>query len=167
MFDFFRNKRKDAPTSFKTLIFTEIGIQPFKNIDFSKQNVFEINDYALRNSEEGNNIYKELFKSSSYFEIWVIPTIINPEISRIKNLDKKINEEKDLQLQSYLYNLKNITEVLDQDITVNKLYLTVAKENSEIVTEKFKMLSFSLRNISLDEAKNITVLKREGKGCIK
>lgn len=159
MFKLINNTPENVPTSFRTLVFKEIGLQPFKDTDLSKLNVFQIDSYIL-NPAMGTNIYNEFVNSSSYFEIWVIPTIKNP-LANIDNLKEKLNIERNLQLQTYLEVLNELTEDLDPDFTVNNSYLVVTKNNSEIITKKFQELSIKLRNIDLEEAKNITVLKGE------
>lgn len=156
MLNFLRNKQKVEPTPFKTLFFKEVGTQPFKDIEFSKVDVFQINDFTLRNFDETANIYKELINSPSYFEVWIVPTIINPNLLELKSF----KDTKNPQLQIYLDQLNELAEKFDDDVKVNNSYLVVNKENSEIVTDKFKKLSFILRNISSDEAGSIAVSKR-------
>ena len=156
MLNFFRNKQKIEPTSFKTLIFKEAETQPFKNIAFSEVDVFLINDFTLRSSDETANIYKELTKCPTYFEVWIVPTILNPKLSAINSFE----DTKNPQIQIYLDNLNKLCKKFsNNEIKVNNSYLVVNKENSEIVNEMFNKLSFSLRNISSDEAKSITVIK--------
>lgn len=156
MFNFLRNKQKDVPATFRTLVFKEDGLQPLNNIDFIKQNVFQINDFVLRSPDEITNLYEEFVNTYSYFEIWIIPTIINPNLAISSMLDKFKNKDV-VELKAYL---DYITEVVrDRDIKVDNSYLVVNKENSELVTKKFEKLSFSLKRISSDEAKDITVIK--------
>lgn len=157
MLNFLRNKQKDEPTPFKTLFFKEVGTQPFKDIEFSKIDVFQINDFTLRNFDETANIYKELVNSPSYFEVWIVPTFINPNLLKLNSF----RDKKNPQLQVYLDNINKLAEkIFDDDVKVNNSYLVVNKENSEIVTEKFKKLSFSLRDVSSDEAKSVSVLNK-------
>lgn len=158
--NFFRKKSKDTPTSFKTLFFKEPGTQPLTDIDFSKYNVFQINDFNLRENANIYNFYQEMVNTSFYFEVWTIPTISNPKSSVISFIEK-VKDKKNAQLQTYVEHLKKSTEKI-RYMQINISYLIVNKKHSEIVEDKFNKHSFNLKSVNSNEAKKITVLNVEG-----
>lgn len=160
MLHFLRNRQKEEETSYRVIFLKEYGTQPFKEVDFSKYNVFQINDFTLMKFDDISNFYKKLVDTPAYFEVWTVPTILNPKLSLLHSIEE-LSDKKNQQLQTYLDTLAKTIRDYDYDRKVNNSYLVVNKKQSEIVIEKFKQLSLNLRSINEKEAMVITVLKEQ------
>lgn len=156
MMNLFRRKSKDETPSYNIYYYKEEGARPFKKVDFSKNNVYQISNFVLRDFSEWSNIHKELEDISFYFETWVIPTVFNPNKHALDMIKNRYKNEEDA-----LTYLKMLNKMLpENDIITRYVFLIVDKENSEVLINKFKKLSFGLKEIDENEAENITVLQQ-------
>lgn len=86
---------------------------PFKDIDYSSTNVYELTDYTFRTPLEKMDVFNELLNIPHPCKIWILP-VTEPTTSLLKELPKEKAYEKTASLFTLLSSVK---ETMERDRT--------------------------------------------------
>ncbi|MBO1005949.1 hypothetical protein [Pseudogracilibacillus auburnensis] len=120
---------------------------PFKSLDFSTYQVYELTDYTLRTPLEKMDVFNELLELKHDCELWILP-ITEETTSLLKEFPKDETYETTASLFTLLSSFK---EKVERDRT---FVVAPINEIDELV-DAFKALGFTMKEMDSEKLLSI------------